>query len=553
MKSKINSLLIFSIIFNSFSLNSQILKNITTSFESYSAYYMDDSKTGNFNSENRFRSNNYLNLKSNINDNWNVELQIESYIPKALLNFSPSFKETGLSTFKIQYSSERLNLNFGNFYEQFGSGMILRSWEDKSLGINNSIRGINTNYRLSEKISFKALYGNQKKGFEYSKGYIFGLDSEFDMSQMFQNNYSLIMGLSYVGRNDNKIIGISYNNTTNLYSARLDFSSSSFYSNIELVNKSNDVIAQFGKFSDDFTKKGSAFLFNSGYVKNGFGIDFTFRRLENMSIYSERDNFGNEFNESIVNYLPALTKQHDYSLTNIYVYQSQPNVSFVDPELIKVGETGMQLDAYYFIKKKSFLGGKYGTNLSLNASLWNNIKGDFDFSNKKYETKFLGSGEKYFSEISLEIRKKWSAKLNNIILFLNQFYNKKYIEEKFGEINSNIIVVETTYKLKKNKSIRLELQHLSTKNDNKNWSAFGFEYNLNSAFSLYISDMYNYQNPSEEKKIHYYNMGGSYSKGINRYSINYGRQRGGLLCFGGICREVPESNGLTFGITTSLF
>jgi hypothetical protein len=65
--------------------------------------------------------------------------------------------------------------------------------------------------------------------------------------------------------------------------------------------------------------------------------------------------------------------------------------------------------------------------------------------------------------------------------------------------------------------------------------------------------MYNYQNPLEEKKIHYYNMGGSYSKGISRYSINYGRQRGGLLCFGGICREVPESNGLTFGITTSLF
>ena len=296
MKSKVNGLLILSIIFNSFFLNSQILKNITTSFESYSAYYMDDSKTGNFNSENRFRSNNYLNLKSYINDNWNVELQIESYIPKALLNFSPSFKETGLSTFKIQYSNEKIDLNFGNFYEQFGSGMILRSWEDKSLGINNSIRGINTHYRLGEQINFKALYGNQKKGFEYSKGYILGLDTEFDVSQIFPNNYSFIMGLSYVGRNDNKTIGTSFNNTTNLYSIRLDFSSTSFYSNIELVNKSNDVIAQFGKFSDDFTKKGSAFLFNSGYLKDGFGIDFTFRRLENMSIYSERDNFGNEFN-----------------------------------------------------------------------------------------------------------------------------------------------------------------------------------------------------------------------------------------------------------------
>ena len=63
--------------------------------------------------------------------------------------------------------------------------------------------------------------------------------------------------------------------------------------------------------------------------------------------------------------------------------------------------------------------------------------------------------------------------------------------------------------------------------------------------------MYNYQNPVEEKKIHYYNFGGSYSKGINRYTVNYGRQRGGLVCTGGICRYVPESTGLSFSITTS--
>ena len=58
-------------------------------------------------------------------------------------------------------------------------------------------------------------------------------------------------------------------------------------------------------------------------------------------------------------------------------------------------------------------------------------------------------------------------------------------------------------------------------------------------------------NPVEENKIHYYNFGGSYSKGINRYTVNYGRQRGGLVCTGGICRYVPESTGLSFSITTS--
>ena len=142
---------------------------------------------------------------------------------------------------------------------------------------------------------------------------------------------------------------------------------------------------------------------------------------------------------------------------------------------------------------------------------------------------------------------------DSIILFVNQFYNKKFVEETTGEVKSSIVVLENTYKINDKKSIRLELQHLSTKDDTKNWSAFAIEYNLNSAFSVYFSDLYNYQNPTEEKKVHYYNLGGSYSKGINRYTINYGRQRGGLVCTGGICRYVPESTGLSFSITTSLF
>jgi len=48
-------------------------------------------------------------------------------------------------------------------------------------------------------------------------------------------------------------------------------------------------------------------------------------------------------------------------------------------------------------------------------------------------------------------------------------------------------------------------------------------------------------------------LGGSYIKGANRYAINYGRQRGGLVCTGGICRYVPESTGFSFSVTTSLF
>ena len=33
--------------------------------------------------------------------------------------------------------------------------------------------------------------------------------------------------------------------------------------------------------------------------------------------------------------------------------------------------------------------------------------------------------------------------------------------------------------------------------------------------------------------------------------LGYGKQREGLLCIGGVCRQVPASNGLTFSLTTS--
>lgn len=539
--------------FNSSILYSQILKNLTSSYESYSAYYLDDSKTGDFTYEDRFRSNNYLNLKSSIVNNWNFELQIESYLPTALLNYSPNFKDTGISTFNISYNKDNLNLSLGNFYEQFGSGMILRSWEDRSLGINNSIMGLNAKYRINDKINFTTLIGNQKKGFKYSKGYIVGFDSEFDLSKILKNNSTFLLGISYVGRNDQKTKSDFYDEMTNLYSARIDYSSSYFYSNIELVNKSKNPIVIFGSVSDTFIKEGSAILFNSGFFKDGLGLDFTFRRLENMSLFSEKEAYGNLYNESIVNYLPAITKQHDYSLTNLYVYAAQPNVSFQSNNLTKAGEIGIQTDLYYFIEQETFLGGKYGTNLAINASIWNNLDGTYDFSNQNYETDLFGFGEKYFSEISFEIRKKWSPKFDNILLYVNQYYNKRLVEETTSEVKSNIFVLENTYKINDNKSLRLELQHLSTKDDTKNWSAFGLEYNLSSAVSLYVTDLYNYQNPVKEKKIHYYNFGGSYSKGINRYTVNYGRQRGGLVCTGGICRYVPESTGLSFSITTSFF
>jgi len=64
--------------------------------------------------------------------------------------------------------------------------------------------------------------------------------------------------------------------------------------------------------------------------------------------------------------------------------------------------------------------------------------------------------------------------------------------------------------------------------------------------------MYNYSNDNKFDKIHYYNFGSSYNMGKTRLSLNYGRQRGGLVCIGGICRFVPNSTGLSIILNISI-
>ena len=517
------------------------------SFESNGVYYEDSESTD---YDKKFASNSYLNLKYNLNNKWVFDLQTESYIPKQLQNYSDLLEDTFISTFSIDFNTTNFNFTLGTLYEQFGSGILLRTWEDRQLGINNSLWGIRSSYN-KDNLSFVLLGGYQKKANTISEGKVFGFDSEFvvyDDKNSFRN---LILGLSYLGRLEAPhYVSYPFEDLTNSFSGRIDYNSNNFYMNYEYAYKTKDGVVKFNTVSETFVKNGNAHLINIGLIKDGLGLDFTFRRLENMGFYSERVEFGSPYFETTLNYLPALTKQHDYLLTNINVYQSQPNISFQDPSLMKAGEIGFQLDAYYNIKKETFIGGKYGTKISLNISKWNNLKGNYDYDNEDYDLDLLGFGEKYFSEQSLEIRKKWTNSFSNIILFVNRYYNKRFVEEKVGEINSKIIVFDNTLKLSGEKSTRFEIQHLFTEDDKKNWFGYGIEYNFNYNFSAYFNSIINYENEIENNPT-YSNIGVSYSKNASKFMVSYGKQRGGLMCYGGVCRYVPEFKGLSFSIITS--
>ena len=113
------------------------------------------------------------------------------------------------------------------------------------------------------------------------------------------------------------------------------------------------------------------------------------------------------------------------------------------------------------------------------------------------------------------------------------------------------MVIDNILRLKKSRSIKLQLQHQWADGLFKNWAAIQAEYNFNTRFSVFAIDLYNYSNDDAAARLHFYNIGTAYKNGAARIQLSYGRHRGGLVCVGGICRFVPESAGLNMSLNYS--
>lgn len=539
--------------------------NLYGGIESNSQLYLNDSGLNFTQPDEPFRSNNYLYLNYNYK-NWTAGVQVESYEPNALLNYNPQFNGTDLGIYFLDYKTEKIQATIGHFYEQFGSGILLRAWEDRALGINSALRGARVKYSPNSNIDITALYGRQRSGFNVTSGDIFGFDTDIFFGEwlnLYEKNQDLSIGFSYIGRYETlPFENPNFDELTNAYSFRFDYINGSFYLNGEASFKEDDgIVDSQGELSNQFVEPGHAFQFNFGYSSTNYGIDVTLRRLQNMRFLSEReptaypDSQGNlnsslDFLDGILNFTPALTKQHHSQLSNINVYQALSGVSFVDPEIMSAGETGGQIDFFYSFPKETSFGGKYGTNISINLASWYNLPGNYKFNPPAYDLDFLGVGNKFFQDYSIEVTKKINEEWRFGASYIDQFMDYRFIDGR-DPVNADIIVADATYNITKTKSIRLELEKMWATANRKDWVGGTLEYNLNENFSFYVWDIYNYGSDKPEERVHYLNMGGSYRKGRYRVAVNYGRQRGGLVCVGGVCRFVPESSGFTLSFNTS--
>ena len=482
------------------------------------------------------------------NKNFEAGMRYELFMPQ-LQGYDSRWKGNGFGYRYLRYRNERVDITAGNFYEQFGSGMVLRTYQEWNLGFDNSFDGVRVKYKLKA-LTLTGLIAKQRLYWDKGPGIVRGFDGQLSVNDLVgslkDSKTRLFLGGSFVSRYQQDLDPL-YKLPENVgaYAGRMELYRGAFNFKFEMGGKINDPNAS----NNLIYKNGNAVIAEIGYSKRGFGLSLQAERTDNMDYRSDRNATGFDLP---VGYIPAMTRQHAYSLPAMYPYASQAN-----------GQMGLQATLIYKLKKKTTLGGKYGTSINVNYSISNSIYKEAindstaigESGTYGYSSDFFKLGDElYFSDFNIKIQRKLNKKWNVSVMYMNTFYNMFINEGHAGpNVRANIGVVDVWWKFKPYNSLHFEAQALFTEQDDGNWSSGMIEYTRKGFFAAVIM-LYNHgidgAHHTTEPNLYPYGTIG-YTKKATRIALGYGKQREGIVCVGGVCRAVPASNGFTLTINSS--
>ena len=520
---------------------------VTGNFVMEGQYYQQDSSIGTTEFPEQVAAQGYLNVRYHLDD-FEFGIRYEAYRPP-LLGIDSRFENSGFPFIYGTYRSDLIDVTAGNFYEQFGSGLILRTYEEKALGVDNSLNGVRVNLRPDDGLEITGLMGTMRNFWSQSDGIIRGVKGKIYLDQYTDffgdNGVSIEGGMVSKYEEDQEN---TYNLPENVfaYFLRSTFIANSFSLDAEYSYKINDPSA-VNNFSYNV---GQGLLLSGSYFTDGLGISVDFHRSDNMDFRAERSATGNVMN---MNFIPPLSKQHTYGLTSLYPYATQ-----------LVGEIGMQADITYKFEEGTAIGGEHGTTVSVNYSRINSIDSS-KVNNFTYTSDFFAFGDRlFYQDLNFEVTKRWSDDFKTTASFLTQIYDKDVTENGWapiiGKVQSNIAIFDATYRLSETYALKMDLEHLWATQDsvlktadfvNGNWMMALFELTISPNYYISISDQYNYGNKFVDHQVHYFMGSFAYVTGGTRMQMSYGRQRSGIICVGGVCRFVPASSGLYFTVSTT--
>ncbi len=482
----------------------------------------------------------WLNLSYSYKD-FKAGIRFDMFNNSNLRDPNGSYTAQGLGRWFVRKDFKNFTLQVGNIYDQIGSGIIFRSYEQRPLFIDNALIGAYLKYNLNENLSIKGFAGRQKNAFDLWGGNIKGLSVESFYSFGKESPLNIAPGIGFTNRTisdqgiddvvqalrtyqDEDRFAPVYNNYAFTFFNTLSFKGFNWY--VETAYKADDIFYDpmaeqkvltgpkvFGKL---VKKPGSVLYSSLSYAKGKLGITVEAKRTEN---FVNRMDPGARLLKGLIGFIPPMTRVNTYRLTARY-----------SPATQEISEFAYQLDASYRWNKK--------LNTNVNFS---NIT-DLD-------------GNLLYREIYTEANYKFNRKLKVKGGLQLQEYNQQIYEGKVDVPNVQTITpyVDVLYKFSRKKALRYEMQYMKTDEDFGSW-LFGLaEFSIAPNWIFEASAMYNIdpKNKNQPDKIVYPTVGAVYVQGSNRFQLKYVKQVEGIVCSGGICRLEPAFSGVRFSFNST--
>lgn len=516
-----------------------------------------------------FCSNNYLNL--NLNSKYVTAGARLELMHKPLPGYGDNeFAGGGVKGIFVSGGYKYFNITIGDIYDQFGSGVLLRLYEERSLGVDNALRGGRLILTPYKGITFKALGGMQRQffnfdtanwfGFRYKEcGAVMGANLDLDIEEwspkMMENDYHLRIGGAFVSKyNPDEVIvpNPEYNYRLNLPKfvgageVRASFSHGGWQAMAEYAYKANDPTAE----NEYIYRPGQSLFMSLAYSQKGMSVLVQAKRSENMVFRSDRGK--SAYPVGNINNMPAFGYTHTYACASNLPYATQAD-----------GEWAFQAELAYKFPAKTPMGGKYGTSFKLHGTYVrgldnkpvDEVRGSIAGTDG-YSTTFFGMGDEYFLDAHLEFEKKITKIFSMKAMYMYQRFNQVAIQKHGHFLQAHTIVTDFKVKASKKCVVRLEGQFQYTTQNAEQYEESHEDYGNNiyglvevsflNDFMVQASDHYYFRS-----NINYYNVSFTYTHGPHRVSLAYLRSKAGYNCSGGVCRVIPAQKGLTVGYSVS--
>lgn len=517
----------------------------TGSFQSNTNFFVRDEKIGAANLPHydnlKVGTDAWFNLNYN-NEKFGLDLgvRLDLFYNSILRVPTTPYTAVGLGNFFVKKKVKDLTITGGYIYDQIGTGIIFRTYEERALGIDNALLGARVEYNVKDMLKVKAFAGVQKLKFSVRKPIIVGASIEGNFS--IKDKVTLVPGVGFMNRSMDKesmeavVSTIEAYDTLGRFVPKFNTYAATIYNTLTAGNvtwyvegayKTSEAIKkdQIRDAKDTLINSAGNCVFSTlNYSQKGFGLTLQFKRTENFYLHSSPNPTEALF-DGIISFLPPVGRQNSLRLPSQYFAPSLEN-----------RELAFGAEATFSPNKKMTF----------------TIQGSYirDFILKKYnptDTAFFG--EAYIDAI-FKPTKNMEVEVGFQYVRYNRFVYRK---EGAHDVDAYTPFAEFKYKINKKHSIRMELQYQHVEKIFGQWIYGLLEYNFAPHFSIAVSDMWNFDpNPETNPyKNHYYSVFAGYTIGANRFTVSYVKQVEGIVCTGGVCRLEPAFSGVKIGINST--